>query len=482
MAKETKAANNTSKAENKALKLGGYSAAIIIIAVVVAVVINLLVGKIPADYTKIDLTTNQLYSISDQTREVVGQLEEDVYVYLIAQTGEEHGAITELLDHYENLSDRLHIDYIDPVLYPNFASQYTDETLTANSLIVTSEKRSKVVPYSSIVVSSYNPNTGSTSSSFDGENQITSAIDYVTSDNLPIMYQLTGHGEMTLDSDLQTAIAGQNISLESLNLTSVENVPEDADCILIAAPQSDLTDEDLQKLTEYMENGGDLLLVSQYVDTEMPNLTALMAEYGLSLVEGMVAEGDANNMAYMNGAGYVTFLLPNLSSHEITDPLIENNYAVLYPMAQGIDIATDIRSTLTITELLTTSDEAFSKVDITSTNPDKEAGDIDGPFALGVAVEDDRYNGKIVWYTTPYLLVTEYNTAVSGGNYDLFLNTLGWMCERESSISIHSKSLSVEYLNINAADGRSLNIFFIGILPLSAIVIGGVVWYRRKKR
>lgn len=84
-----------------------------------------------------------------------------------------------------------------------------------------------------------------------------------------------------------------------------------------------LTDEDLQKLTEYMENGGDLLLVSQYVDTEMPNLTALMAEYGLSLVEGMVAEGDANNMAYMNGAGYVTFLLPNLSSHEITDPLLK---------------------------------------------------------------------------------------------------------------------------------------------------------------
>ena len=214
----------------------------------------------------------------------------------------------------------------------------------------------------------------------------------------------------------------------------------------------------------------------------MTNLTSLMEEYGLSLVQGMVAEGDANNMAYMNGAGYVTFLLPNLSSHEITDPLIENNYAVLYPMAQGIDISADIRSTLTISELLSTSEKAFSKVDITSTNPDKEAGDIDGPFALGVAVEDSRYNGKVVWYTTPYLLISEYNTAVSGGNYDLFLNTLGWMCERESSISIHSKSLSVEYLNINAADGRSLNIFFIGILPLAAIVIGGVVWYRRKKR
>ena len=482
MAKETKPAGTNTKTENKTLKIGGYSAAIIIIALVVAIVVNLFVGKIPADYTKIDLTTNKLYSISDQTRDIVGRLDEDVYVYLIAQTGDEHGAITELLDHYENLSDKLHIDYIDPVLYPNFASQYTDETLTANSLIVTSEKRSKVVPYSSIVVSSYNQNTASTTTSFDGENQITSAIDYVTSDNLPIMYQLTGHGEITLDSALQTAIAGQNISLQSLNLTSVESVPEDADCILIAAPQSDLTDEDLEKLEEYMENGGDLLLVSQYVETEMTNLTSLMEEYGLSLVQGMVAEGDANNMAYMNGAGYVTFLLPNLSSHEITDPLIENNYAVLYPMAQGIDISADIRSTLTISELLSTSEKAFSKVDITSTNPDKEAGDIDGPFALGVAVEDSRYNGKVVWYTTPYLLISEYNTAVSGGNYDLFLNTLGWMCERESSISIHSKSLSVEYLNINAADGRSLNIFFIGILPLAAIVIGGVVWYRRKKR
>ena len=76
---------------------------------------------------------------------------------------------------------------------------------------------------------------------------------------------------------------------------------------------------------------------------------------------------------------------------------------------------------------------------------------------------------------------TDYITLPEYKSIDVYKRQ-GWMCERESSISIHSKSLSVEYLNINAADGRSLNIFFIGILPLSAIVIGGVVWYRRKKR
>lgn len=475
--------DGTKKASGKALKLGGYSTLFIVIAIAVVIVINLLVGKIPASYTKLDLTNDKLYSISEQTKSIVSGLADDVTIYLIAATGSESAAITELLDRYEPLSDRLRIEYKDPVLYPTFTSQFTSESVTSNSLIVTSARRTKVVPYSDIVVTSYDYTTGASSSSFDGENQLTGAIDYVTSDSLPVLYQITGHGEAGLSDSLTSSVIKQNISLESLVLASVEAVPEDASSLLITAPSTDFTQDDIAKLTAYMQSGGSLVYVSNYLDEELTNLHAFMGGYGLSLVDGIVVEGDLSHMLYSSGGAYPHYLLPNLGSHAISDPLIDGGYIVLYPISQGIEISPSVRSTLTITELLTTSNSAYSKTDIANmTTYEKEAGDIEGPFAVAVAAEDSKFGGKLVWYTTYGLIDDSVNSTVSGGNFDLFLNTLGWTCEHESSITIRSKSLSVEYLNINAADGMSLNIFFIGLLPLAALVTGGVVWYRRKKR
>lgn len=479
-------ANSTPRKDNRTLKMGSYSTLVIVIAIVVAIVANLLVGRIPSSYTKLDLTENKLYSISDQTQEIVSSISDEVTVYLIAETGSEASTITELLDKYKPLSGHLTIEYKDPILYPTFTSQFTSDSVTSNSVIVTSAKRTKVIPYSSMVISagSYVNGEYQSTSSFDGENQITSAIDYVTSDNLPVIYQLTGHGETGLSSTLSNQVANENISLETLALTSVEAVPEDAACLLITAPLSDYTQDDIVKLSAYMESGGNIVCVTNIIEGELPNLYDFLSGYGLSLVDGVVVEGDARHIAYTtSGTAYPHYLLPDLQSHEITAPLIDGGYMVLYPIAQGLDIATNLRSTLTVTELLTSSDAAYAKTDIANmTTFDKEAGDVDGPFALAAAVEDSRDGSKLVWYTTYYLLDENVDLNVSGGNSDLFLNTLGWLCQRESSVTIRSKTLSIQSLNINTADGRSLNIFFIGILPLAALICGGVVWYRRKKR
>lgn len=476
------------KRNSRTLKLGTYSTLIVVAALVLAIVINLLAAEIPADKAEIDMTSNRLYSLSDQSRQIVSGLEEDVYIYLMAETGKEAPAVTELLDRYAPLSDRLHIEYKDPVIYPNFAAQLTEEDISANSLIVTSAKRTKVIHYNEIVVTSYGMTASggyTSSTSYEGESQITSAIDYVVSGSLPVLYSLTGHGEQTLDTRLQSAVAAQNISLETLNLANYEAVPEDADCLLLPAPASDYTPEDISKLRAYMESGGSLILLSLYTGEEQafPNLYGFMAEYGLSVVPGLVLDADINHVAYtQSGAAYLNFLMPDMNDHAITEPIREGGYYVLYPNAQGIQVADSVRSTLTVTELLTTSDQAYSKQDPASETYEKEAGDIDGPFALAAAVEDSKYGGKLVWYTTYYMLLEDYDNIVAGGNTQLLMNTLNWTCSRESGVTIPTKSLSTEYLQINAADGRALNIFFIGILPVGALVLGGVIWFRRKKR
>lgn len=147
--------------------------------------------------------------------------------------------------------------------------------------------------------------------------------------------------------------------------------------------------------------------------------------------------------------------------------------------------AENIRETISYSELLATSDAAYSKVENYNSSFTKEDGDIDGPFSLAVAVEDaiaDDVSAKMVVITTSYFLDESLNSYYSIANVNLFLNSMGWLTEREESISIRSKELSSESLVIDTGTAGVWNVLFIGIIPIAILVVGGVVVIRRKKR
>lgn len=208
-----------------------------------------------------------------------------------------------------------------------------------------------------------------------------------------------------------------------------------------------------------------------------------MANYGVTAQEGIVVEGSQNN--YAGGRPY--YLLPSLAAHAITTPLSENGYYVLLPVAQGLTVSDDLRDGLSVTQLLTTSSSAFSKVaGYNITTYEREEGDIDGPFALAVAVTetlDDDNETNIVWVSSGGLLDEGSNELVAGGNQDFFLNALNWMCEQdESGLSIHSKSLSYEYLTMSSGTASCLTVLIIGVIPIIYLGIGITIWVRRKRR
>ena len=315
---------------------------------------------------------------------------------------------------------------------------------------------------------------------FDGEGQLTSAIDFVAKAEIPKLYILTGHGEASLSATFSDAVSKENIETEELYLLTEGTVPEDADCVLIYAPQSDISEEELTALQEYLSNGGNLLaLTDPPSDGALTNLEALMAAYGVTTAEGIVVEGNSGNYAW----GYPYYLLPDVNSHTVTSPLISGGYNVLLPVAQGLQVADSLPDGVSVTELLTTSDDSFSKIAEYWTTYEKEDGDIDGPFALGVAITDSNADSNIVWISSSALLNDSANTRVSGGNQDLFLNCLNWMCEvGESGITIHAKSLDYEYLTIPEETVSTLSVLMVGIIPLAYLAVGITVRVRRKRR
>ena len=126
----------TGEEQKKHLKQGSYSSIMTVIVLAVIVVINLIVAQIPTSKTQIDLSTQKMYSITDETKTALKDLDQDVTLYYIVQKGSEDDTIEKLLEHYDELSDHIKVETKDPGLYPKFTSQYTDQTVAANSVIV----------------------------------------------------------------------------------------------------------------------------------------------------------------------------------------------------------------------------------------------------------------------------------------------------------------------------------------------------------
>lgn len=285
----------------RAVRVGGYSVAAAAIVIAIIVAANALVRALPAQWTQFDTTSSQLFSISDQTESIVGSLETPVTIHWIVQSGQEDATLETLLERYQALSENLTVEKVDPVVSPTFLEQYDVGSVYNNSLIVESEARYRYVDYYDIYTYDYSSyyTTGSVDMNFAGEGAITSAVSYVVNDDLPKVYTLTGHGEGSLSSDFQSAAEQDNVEFEELSLLSAETVPEDADCVLILAPQSDIADVELTALQAYLDGGGRLLLITDppQEGAELTNLETLMAGYGVHAADGIVVEEDQANYA-----------------------------------------------------------------------------------------------------------------------------------------------------------------------------------------
>ena len=467
----------------KHIKNGSYTMVMSVIFIAVVIVINMIVSTIPSKYSEIDISSQKLYSIGDETKKMLKDLEKDVTIYQIAQSGSEDENISNLLKKYEDESKHIKVEQKDPVVNPKFVSQYTSDDLSANSLIVVCGDRNKVIDYNNIYETSVDYQTySSQTTGFDGEGQITSAIGYVTSENLPALYTVEGHGEKDMDSSIKEDIEKANMDIKSLNLLTEGSVPDDADCLFIDSPSTDFSSDEKDAIIEYLENGGKAIIFSDYTTEDMPNFDAILENYGVQRTEGVVFEGD--NQHYAMQMPY--YLVPTVESTDITSEVASSGYYILMPYAQGIQKTDDVRDTVNIESLLTTSDSAYSKTDMSSGTLEKEDGDVEGPFDLGVSITESVEDGKethIIYFSTANLLQGEVNQMVSGGNEKLVMAAFSSLVDSETTttVSIPAKSLEVSYLTLTAYDASFWKICVIGLIPGAFLVIGFMIWLKRRK-
>ena len=445
---------------------GSYSVGITALVIVIIVIVNLIAGQIPEKYRNLDISSTKIYDISKTSKKLLQNVKDNVTFTVLANKEETDERIVTFLSKYAALSSKISVEWIDPVLHPSALKEYD---AAENSIVVSCEDtgKTKVVSFSDIIVadmSSYYYTGTVSEARFDGEGQLSSAVNYVTSDVESKIYQTSGHGEQTLSSTIQDLMEKNNYTLEGVNTVMNPTIPEDCELLLMYAPSSDLTEDEKKSVETYLKEGGKLmLLLGATNSTELPNLASVMKTYGMESVDGYIAD---TQRSYQNN--YYCFFPQLAASGELTNGM--ESQMLLLLNTHGMTISDPERESISATSFLTTSDNAYAVTEDSQSDA--------GSYVLGAVAQEDSARFTVI--SAGSLISTEItDTFPQLENTKLFMNAVAANFDGTEDLSIEAKSLTPVYNTMQHAGVLSILVIFI--LPLGVLFGGFVVWMKRRK-
>lgn len=462
---------------DKRFKYGTYSVVVTLIFIAILIVINLIIGQFNKSF---DFTEKDIFSLSDETKTVLDNVDTDINVYTLFKTGSSEaiiGRVNQIIDKYSQSNSHIKIENRDLYLHPDFAKKYASENVNVdvNSIIVECGDKFKVINYSD-----YYNNNGI----LNLESALTSALQYVNMEVSPTVYFITGHGEP--DSKNFTSLNDQlklaNYTTNTINLISDE-IPADCSVLMITPVDRDYSKEESEKVLNYLNNDGSAFMLLGGIDiTNCPNLMGIAETYGLTLDDGYVYEGQESS--YML---YPYAILPELKEHEINSALIAKDYHTLAVACQSVKNTELQKQGLTIEPLLSASQKAYIKAE-SNTSANKEKGDKEGPFNLTVAVTDSNYTDKqhttklVISGCSYYLIEPNTDSMVNNANSTFIVSAINWLNNNKGSIYIAPKSLESSSIVVDAGSATKIKIMSWFIIPGILFVAGFIVWITRRNK
>lgn len=455
-------------------KHGAYSVGLTVLVIAVVIVFNLVVGQIPEAYRNLDVSSTKIYDISDTTTELLDSLDNEVDMKVLAVKDDTDERITTFLSRYASLSDKINVEWIDPVLHP---SALTDYDTTENTIVISCEDTGKTttVSFNDILVMdqySYYYYGTTSYTEFDGEGQLTGAVNYVTNEADHTIYQTTGHGESTLSTTITDLMEKNSYTLSEVNLLMSTSIPEDCDLLLMYAPTTDLSEDEAQMLRDYLAGGGKvMMLFGDTSSADLPNLAGVLSEYGIEAADGYIADPAR---CYQ---GNYYYIFPELSvSGDLADNISSD--MVLLTNAHGMNLTDPERDTISTTSFMASSDQAYAVTEETQQQ---------GSYTLG-AVATETIESADEESTESRLTVISAGSLIDQSitdtfpqleNTQIFMNAVTANFEGVQNLSIEAKSLGTEY---NTMQHTGLLSFLVIFGIPAVILIGGfVVWFRRRR-
>ena len=461
---------------SKSSRNGTYSVGLAVIVIAIAIVINLVAGQLPEKVRNIDISSNNLYDISSVSTKMLKKLDKKVDLKVIAEQDSVDTRIKTFVKKYAALSGKVKVEWVDSVLHPSILQKYNTD---GNVIVVSCDAtgKSTTISFSDIIQSDYYSyyTTGSASeSSFDGEGQLTSAINYVTSEETSKIYRISGHGEATFSSSVSDLLTKNNLETEEINLSMSPEIPDDCDLLFLYAPTSDITDDEKTIIEKYLSDGGKVYLILGDTTSDTPNLDGIMSDYGLKKVSGYIADTQLSLSGDLgSGISNQMVLLLNSFGMEKTDT--DNDNLTVTPFMQTSD------SGYAVTENDQTQGQyilgAVSTNAISADSSDSDSEDEDDESD---ATDTDTKTARLTVLASASMIssdITDQLTTLD--NLTLFVNSVTENFDNVNNVAIEAKSLSTETNTPMHAGAFSILVIFI--IPLAILILGFVIWMRRRK-
>ena len=463
-------------------KLSAYSVTAVVIAFAAAVGLNYLVLRLPDDIMQYDFTENRIFTISKESKDYLDGIDRDITIFALSEKDRIEMPVTKTLDEFEAYSDHISVKYIDLTKDPQFAAKYTDETVAGGDLLVVCGENVQKVASSDLFETQVDYQTFSeTVTGIDAEGQIISAIARVTSDRKTVMKVIQGHGEFRITElgMLFSALNKVGITPVEENLLAVSKI-EDCDMIMIAAPLEDYTEEDCKKITDYLDGGGSAVIISGYSENgkELSGFNNLLSDYGVTVSEGLIQDTDAARY-YGNNPLY---LLPRVLETPVTKTVSLQKRYIFMPYSQAINVEEDTdEDSASVMDVLMTSEDSFMKKDLSEGDSlDRAPEDVKGPFRTGVYITKD--DTKIALFTSAMAFTDDAYRVVGDANITMISDAAKDMTPVVTGPLIPVKNYGTEYLTISAAFVILYSLVFIILVPALILLLGIVLWARRRKR
>jgi gliding motility-associatede transport system auxiliary component len=466
-------------------KYGAYSSTYILVVLAILVAVNYLGARYNKTY---DATKSKLYSLSDQTMKVLGGLDQEVKIYYF-QERPRFAEVRDALTRYENASHRVSVSYIDPDSNPALTTAMNIRTL-GTVVVEVGGKREEVKS--------------------SNEQDITNAIIRAIKGEDRTACLLTGHGEAEEGnserggfSQAQTEIEAANYKVQTVSLLERPEIPSECTLLIVAGPDADYLEPEVNILRQYVEGGGRLLLMVDY--QKSPKLVELAASWGVNAGNNIVI--DLSGIGQLFGGSPLTPVIAQYEAHPITE--VMGNVVSLFPMTRSVDPG-EAPSGWQVSKLFSTTANSFATEDLQVVDGElrRDASkETKGPISVGAAatykvpdktaaaggesesaaeVKAENATPKESEAKEARLVVTgtsqfARNAFIGlGGNSDLLLNMLNWLSSDEDLISIRPKD--PENTPISITQSGMTRLFFgtvIG-LPLMIVFAGVRVWWLRR--
>lgn len=487
--------------KKRAFRQGTFATAITIFGVMVILVLNFVFSTLSNNFNwRIDLTEERMFEITQESIDFLATLDKDVNIFVLNTEDEFVNAAqpftfqaNEVIRKYEFFGERVNLEYVDLIRNPTFVARFAELDLLPNQILVESPQtgRHKIIGFHDL----FNIVTGqggqATVRSSRAEQVMTSAILNVTSDRQIRISVLSGYNQAELPAFINL-LEMNNSEIVHENLFTIEDIDSEATIALLIAPARDITEDDLRKIDRFLNNNneyGRTLFFITGADhapmSQMPNLSAWLAEWGISVGDDALFEMDPSYRFFLDNP-YISFV--NYSTNPLAQDLshsvrAQDLLAVSFN-SNPISILFAEQGARRVYPLLQTTE--FSGV--FPEHGDLTEYDFTGPHPMLALSTITRFQG--VERLNAHVLVSSswasFSPAVLGemnfANSEYFLEVLDTLAQREDTVRIQDKTFSIATIQTTLAQNRIINVFFIVLLPVGLLASGIVVWLIRRHR